>query len=200
MKVLVVTGGIGSGKSEVCRLLAEYGFQMQYDADSRAKGLYVEHPHLLDDIEKALGTSCRDAEGRFVPSCLAKRIFNDKEALGKVEELLFPVMMEDFRKFASSADEGQYVVFESATILEKPYFDGFGDKVILVDAPVALRLERAAARDGAPKEIVMARMQNQKLMNALSEGGEDKRVDYVLLNDGSREDMENNLKKILENF
>ena len=55
MKVLVVTGGIGSGKSEVCRLLAEYGFQMQYDADSRAKGLYVEHPHLLDDIEKALG-------------------------------------------------------------------------------------------------------------------------------------------------
>ncbi len=200
MKVLVVTGGIGSGKSEVCRLLAEYGFHMQYDADSRAKGLYVEHPHLLDDIEKALGTSCRDAEGRFAPSCLAKRIFNDKEALGKVEELLFPVMMEDFRKFASSADEGQYVVFESATILEKPYFDGFGDKVILVDAPVALRLERAAARDGAPKEIVMARMQNQKLMNALSEGGEDKRVDYVLLNDGSREDMENNLKKILENF
>ena len=200
MKVLVVTGGIGSGKSEVCRLLAEYGFHMQYDADSRAKGLYVEHPHLLDDIEKALGTSCRDAEGRFAPSCLAKRIFNDKEALGKVEELLFPVMMEDFRKFASSADEGQYVVFESATILEKPYFDGFGDKVILVDAPIALRLERAAARDGAPKEIVMARMQNQKLMNALSEGGEDKRVDYVLLNDGSREDMENNLKKILENF
>ena len=109
-------------------------------------------------------------------------------------------MMEDFRKFASSADEGQYVVFESATILEKPYFDGFGDKVILVDAPIALRLERAAARDGAPKEIVMARMQNQKLMNALSEGEEDKRIDYVLINDGSREDMENNLKKILENF
>ena len=47
MKVLAVTGGIGSGKSEVCRILADKGLTLQYNADSRAKALYVERPGLL---------------------------------------------------------------------------------------------------------------------------------------------------------
>lgn len=198
MKTLVVTGGIGSGKSEVCRLLAENGFPLQYNADSRAKELYTEFPELLQKIEETLGITCRDEEGRFVPAHLARRIFGDKEAMEKVEQLLFPVMMEDFRNFASKAEDEQYVVFESATVLEKPYFDGFGDRIVLVDAPVAVRLERAAARDGAPKESVMVRMQNQKLMNALSEGAVDPRIDYVVMNDGSLEDLENELKNLLK--
>lgn len=200
MKVLVVTGGIGSGKSEVCRILAENGFPFQYNADLRAKELYAEHPRLLADIEDALGVRCRDAEGRFLPSVLAGRIFSDRDALTKVEELLFPVMMDDFRKFAGSAAEDEFVVFESATILEKPWFDDFGDKILLVDAPISVRLERAAERDGVSKETVLARMQNQPHMNALSEGATDARIDYVIENDGSRDELEMNLIQILKNF
>lgn len=200
MKVLVVTGGIGSGKSEVCRMLAASGFPLQYDADRRAKELYSERPALLDDIEKSLGISCRDGQGRFIPSALAERIFSDRDALEKVEELLFPVMMDDFMEFASRAGEDEYVVFESATILEKPCFDGFGDVVLLVDAPVPVRMERAAARDGVSSVRVKARMCNQKLMNALSEGASDSRVDYVLENTGSREDLAAGLKKILKHL
>lgn len=200
MKVLVVTGGIGSGKSEVCRILARKGFPLQYNADLRAKELYTEHPRLLADIEDALGVNCRDAEGRFLPSVLAGKIFTDKEALMKVEELLFPVMMDDFRKFAGSAAEDEFVVFESATILEKPWFDGFGDKILLVDAPISVRLERAAERDGVSKETVLARMQNQPHMNALSEGETDPRIDHVIENDGSRDELEMNLIQILKNF
>ena len=200
MKVLVVTGGIGSGKSEVCRMLAANGFPLQYDADRRAKELYSERPALLDDIEKSLGISCRDKEGRFIPAALAERIFSDSSALAKVEELLFPVMMDDFMAFASRAEEDEYVVFESATILEKPYFDGFGDMILLVDAPLTVRMRRAAARDGVSTDRVMARMRNQKLMNALSDGASDPRVDHILWNDGSREDMEAGLKKILKHL
>ena len=77
MKILAVTGGIGSGKSEVCRILAENGLTLQYNADSRAKELYVECPGLLDEIEKELGERFTDAEGNFLPSRLAAVIFSD---------------------------------------------------------------------------------------------------------------------------
>ena len=134
MIILVVTGGIGSGKSEVCRILANKGLTAQYNADSRVKELYTSVPGLLESIEQKLDCVLRDECGRFVPQSLAKRIFSDRQALEIVESLVFPALVEDFRGFAQGFGDG-IVVFESATILEKPQFDGFGDKVILVDAP-----------------------------------------------------------------
>ena len=86
------------------------------------------------------------------------------------------------------------MVFESATILEKPQFDGFGDKVILVDAPFELRLERACIRDGVERDKVIARMQNQKLMNDISDGYVDPRIDIRIINDGGMEDLVNRTK------
>lgn len=186
--VIVITGGIGSGKSEVCRILREMGFCAQYNADTRAKALYEEHPSLLADIESALGCSLRDEDGRFVPARLAARIFNEPDSLALVEARLFPVMMDDFASFAGNCGE-RVVVFESATVLEKPQFEGFGDKIILVDAPFEVRLERACRRDGADPEKVLARMQNQKLMNELSAGGEDPRIDCRIVNDCSLDEL-----------
>ena len=76
MKTLVITGGIGSGKSEVCRILERYGVVARYDADARVKALYSAHPTLLDDIEKALECRLRNDDGCFVPSLLSARIFS----------------------------------------------------------------------------------------------------------------------------
>lgn len=184
MKILVITGGIGSGKSEVCRILAQKGLTVQYNADAKVKELYDTVPGLLESIEDRLGCSLRDEAGKFVPRCLAQRIFVDRQALETVESLVFPALMEDFLAFAGNSGS-PFVVFESATILEKPQFDGFGDRVILVDAPVSMRMERACRRDGADREAVKARMANQKKMNALSEGATDPRIDAVIVNDGS---------------
>ena len=186
--ILVVTGGIGSGKSEVCRVLRDFGYRCQYNADMRAKALYEEHPTLLADIEKTLGCSLKDEAGKFQPSKLASVIFTDRIALEQVEAHLFPAMMEDFDSFSGSCGE-DIVVFESATVLEKPQFEGFGDKIILVDAPFEVRLDRACRRDGTDRERVLARMQNQTLMNKLSDGYEDPRIACRILNDGSMEDL-----------
>ena len=188
MMVIVITEGIGSGKSEVCRILKNMGFCAQYNADTRAKALYEEHPSLLADIESALGCSLRDEDGRFVPARLAARIFNEPDSLALVEARLFPVMMDDFESFAGNCGE-RVVVFESATVLEKPQFEGFGDKIVLVDAPFETRLERACRRDGTDREKVLARMHNQKLMNELSAGGEDPRIDCRIVNDCSIDDL-----------
>lgn len=197
MKVLAVTGGIGSGKSEVCRILAENGLTLQYNADSRAKALYVESPGLLDEIEIALGGKFRDEDGNFVPSRLAAVIFSDSAALEKVEALLFPEMIRDFHKVMAEVAEDQIVVFESATFLEKKQFDGFADIVLLVDAPFDVRLERACRRDGASKEAILARMKSQRLMNELSEGLEDPRISCRVLNDGTRQELEQNVLSVL---
>ena len=189
MMVIIVTGGIGSGKSQVCTILKQMGYRAQYDADSRAKALYEEHPSLLAEIEKSLGCSFRDENGKFQSARLAAVIFSDRKALEIVESHLFPVMIDDFMSYAGECGE-EIVVFESATVLEKKQFEGFGDKVILVDAPFESRLERACRRDGTDCDKVLARMQNQKLMNELSEGCDDPRISCRIMNDGTLEDLE----------
>lgn len=182
MEVLVVTGGIGSGKSQVCNILQEeYGIGI-YKADDRVKALYYESPSLLENIENALGASFRDEDGLFAPSRLARRIFSDKAQLETVEELVFPALIEDFNTWAAGHDNETFVVFESATILEKEQFKGFGDKVILVDAPLQTRLERACARDGVSRETVLSRMDNQPMMNMISSGEIIPDVDAVIDN------------------
>jgi dephospho-CoA kinase len=177
--------------------LAENGLTLQYNADSRAKALYVECPGLLESIEVSLGCRLRDEDGNFIPSRLAAVIFSDAAALQKVEALLFPEMIRDFRRMMAEAEEDQIVVFESATFLEKKQFDGFADIVLLVDAPFEIRLERACRRDSASREAVMARMKNQRLMNELSEGLEDPRITYRVLNDGTRQELEQRVLDIL---
>ena len=199
MKVLIITGGIGAGKSEVCRILADKGLTAQYNADSKVKELYTKFPGLLESIEDAMGCSLRDESGRFQPQKLAQKIFSDRQVLEMVESLVFPVLMEDFRIYAQSCGKS-IVVFESATILEKPQFEGFGDKVILVDAPLSLRMERACARDGVCRDAITARMSNQKLMNALSQGETDARIDAVIINDGAIDILEERIEKTMSDL
>ena len=194
--VIVVTGGIGSGKSEVCRMLKDmYGLPL-YEADRKAKELYVRHPELLESIEKAFGTAFRNEQGVFQPYLLAQRIFGDKAVVAVVESLLFPYMIADFNDFASSS--GNIIIFESATVLEKPQFKGFADKVILVDAPFDVRLDRACRRDEATREHVIARMQGQKLMNEFSEGLVPVQVDEIIMNNGTVEELKVAVKEVMD--
>ena len=189
MEILVITGGIGSGKSEVCRILQECYSCGVYNADERVKFLYDIHPTLLNDIETLTGDSLRDGDGRFVPSRLSARIFSDRRLLKEVEKLVFPALMDDFRSWAEGYADDRFVVFESATILEKPELKGFGDKVVLVDSLVETRLERACLRDSAPRESIYARMLNQKMMNSISDGEMKPEVDAVIHNLGTLSDL-----------
>lgn len=162
--ILILSGGIGSGKSVAAGLLNEmYGFPV-YCADRRVKELYEEHPALLPDIEKELGCCLRNERGDFVPAALAREIFSDGGALEKVEALVFPVLKDDFIKWMSVHPSAVHIL-ESATILEKEYFRGVGDLALIVSAPFEVRLSRAMTRNSADEEQVRARMKKQKMMN-----------------------------------
>jgi dephospho-CoA kinase len=200
MKIVVVTGGIGSGKSVVCRVMRDKGWTAQYNADARVKALYSEKAGLLESLETSLGCVLRDDDGVFQPRSLAQVIFSDNEALKKVEALVFPALLEDFEAYRKENAGAEVIIFESATILEKPQFDGFGDVTVLVDAPLQTRLERACERDKASVEAVQARMANQPLMNSLSQGNNDPRVDFVLENTSGLAELESKVEELMLNI
>lgn len=197
--ILIVTGGIGSGKSLAARMLNEmYGYPV-YNADNKVKDLYITHPTLLSDIEGELGCGLRDDFGCFSPAALAKVIFRDAKALDKVESLVFPALLEDFKMWETE-QSGKVLILESATILEKDFFNGIGDFVLVIDAPYELRLERAIKRDKASKEAVIARMNMQKMMNDIDLLKSISSRDlWVCENDASEQELRQKLKNFVEN-
>lgn len=152
-----ITGGIGSGKSTVCRMLAERGVAL-YDADSRAKELMSTSEALRNALIENFGAETFNAEG-LNRAYLAARVFNDAEQLRLLNSLVHPAVIADFEAWAEEQN-GQYVVFESAILFEAG-LENRVDVVVAVMAPESLRVERVMARDGHSKEQVMARIKNQ---------------------------------------
>lgn len=196
--ILVVTGGIGSGKSLAAGMLNEmYGYPV-YNADKRVKELYRTHPTLLSDIEREVGCSLCDDDGSFVPAALADVIFNDSHAMNKVESLVFPALKEDFELWLNE-HPCDVQILESATILEKDFFDGTGDYVLLINAPFELRLNRAVRRDKASEKAVAARMNMQKMMNDLDLlRRESSREIWILENADSADELRVKLRDFVE--
>ncbi len=200
MKIIIVTGGIGSGKSEVCGILREMGMKAQYNADRKVKSLYDEHPTLLARIEEEVGTGLRGEDGKFIPQKLSNIIFRNRSALKAVENLVFPALLEDFQTFVRKHSDDEFIIFESATVLEKTVFDGLGDWTILVDAPFSMRRDRACMRDKASREAVEARMACQPLMNELSEGYTDPRIDAVIMNDAGIDELKERTREVISHL
>ena len=159
-KTVIVTGLIGSGKSAVCALLRERGIPV-YDSDARTKGLYDRRPALVGRLEEALGLPLRGTDGRLDRKALAARIFSDAAAREKLEAIVYPEVLADFKRWKARQKGAPFVVLESAVILSKPVFDGLADAVVLVSAPEEVRLRRVMRRDSLPAEAVRARMAAQ---------------------------------------
>lgn len=201
MRTVAVTGGIGSGKSAVCAMLAERGIPV-YDSDSAAKNLYARDDSILDAIEEAFGCSIRQSDGSLDRTKLSSMVFSSSERLKTLESIVHPAVLMDFRRWnvmQSSRFEGQcpsgmffgkepFCVMESALILDKPKFLAVVSKVVMVDAPLALRLERACKRDNMPQENVIQRMAAQRFDLA--------KVDAFIRNDGSLASLRTETEKV----
>lgn len=182
MKTLIITGGIGSGKSLVCSFLVEKGIPV-YDADSRTKTLYVENPLIVCDIEKAMGCDLTGSDGKFDRAKLSSIVFKDPSKLSILEDIIHPIVFEDFISWRNRCYEMNppFVVMESAIFLEKPLFRSLADKVLLVEAPENVRVERVCCRDNCKASDVFLRMNNQHFDKLM--------VDYIIVNDSDKESL-----------
>lgn len=195
--IIVLTGGIGSGKSTAAGIMSDtFGYPV-YQADSAVKRLYLTDKNLLADIEADAGRSFRNVDGSFSSTKMAEYVFSVPGAIERVERRVFPVLVKDFERWQSECGSN-VVIFESATILEKPYFNGFGDALIIVDAPVEDRISRAISRDNASRDSILARVERQKLMNDISDGINVPEDAYICRNDGSLSQLSSRLKEIIE--
>ena len=178
-RVLLCTGGIGSGKSYVIRVFNELGVP-SYDCDAAAKDLYDRDPALLADVVRLCVDSVLDASGRLDRRTLASRIFSDPALLSGLEALVHPAVIRDFRRWLDSLPQDDApVILESAILLEKPLPEKLYDKVLAVTAPDSVRVERVMARSGLDEGQVRRRMAAQ-----WSDAERAARADYILENDG----------------
>ena len=168
-----ITGGIGSGKSTVCRMLAERGVA-HYEADSKAKELMASSEAVRNALIENFGAETFTARG-LNRAYLAERVFNDAEQLRLLNSIVHPAVIADFEAWAE-AQEGQYVIFESAILFEAGLEERV-DAVVAVMAPEAVRVERVMKRDGASKEQVVARIKNQ-----MSDDERSDRAKYSVVN------------------
>ena len=168
-----ITGGIGSGKSTVCRLFFLFVIAV-YDSDAAAKRLMQEDGALRRQLAGRFGEGTfRD--GVLDRAYLAGIVFADPQALADLNALVHPVVMRDFDAWAAR-QEGSYVILESAILFEAG-LEGYVDKTVAVLAPRELRIERTCRRDGCGADQVVRRIAAQLDDDALSA-----RADYVVVN------------------
>ena len=153
-----VTGGIGAGKSLICRVFSVLGVPV-YDADSRARRIMNDDPSMHQRLMAAFGTGIF-SEGRPDRKALAGLVFDDPNALQKLNEIVHPAVREDFVSWLEGHTHYPYIIKEAAILFETGTYTEL-DSVILVTAPVELRLRRIMRRDGESEESVRKRMTSQ---------------------------------------
>lgn len=187
---VAVCGGIGSGKSTVCRMFEARGAAI-YDSDARAKALMCESEALREAIVAAFGEGCYE-NGQLNRQYLAGKVFGSKEQLATLNSIVHPAVKEDFVRWAAE-QEGDYCILESAILFESG-FDALVDKTVAVLAPQPLRVMRAMERDGATKEQIEARIKAQMSDDELMA-----RADFAIVNI-HLEDVEKDVAELAYRF
>lgn len=180
MKIVGITGGIGSGKSVVARSLQALGYPI-YDADARAKALMVESAELRAQITDIFGEAAYLPDGGLHRVHLSEQAFSNPDLLQQLNAVVHPATGRDFYDWtqAKRKTSPKPLLFKEAAILfESGAYLGC-DLVVTVYAPKPLRVQRVVARDSSDPKAVAARMARQ-----WPELRKLQRADFAIFNDG----------------
>ena len=177
MKLRVgVTGGIGSGKSSVCKVFNALGIPV-FEADEEARNITETDNQVRERLNEIVGTDLYNT-GSLNRKLLASLIFNNRDMLLEVNRLIHPVVFKTFNEWALLQD-APYVIMEAAILFESGG-DKLVDKVVVVTAPDKERIERVTSRSGMSTREVSDRIRNQFTQKEISS-----RADYIISNGDS---------------
>jgi dephospho-CoA kinase len=176
-KQIGITGGIGTGKSLVCRIFQCFGVPV-YDADSHAKELMTTDGILISNIKKEFGELSYNTDGSLNRNYLSLRVFNDAEQLSKLNQLVHPRVAIDYKRWVDKKVGAQYVLKEAALLFEAGSNQQL-DKVIVVTAPETLRIQRVLKRDRHRTEAQVKSI----VENQMPEEEKMRRADFIVSND-----------------
>ena len=162
MTTVGVTGGIGSGKSAfVARLGAHEGTRVIL-ADALAKRLMAEDEAVRRRLVERFGPETFDTEGALNRAWLGARVFADADELAALNGIVHPAVRQALTKAVEQARaDGVRVLIYEAALLVETGGESVVDLVVVVDAPVEVRVARAAARDGVSEAAILARVRHQ---------------------------------------
>lgn len=172
-----VTGGIGSGKSVVCRIFQCLGIPV-YDADSRAKNLMTTDGILIEQIKKEFGTLAYDSNGNLNRGYISQVAFGNTERLKKLNSLVHPRVALDYQTWLAANAAYPYVIREAALLFEANVSASLG-QTIVVYAPEAIRIRRVLQRDTHRNEKDVRTI----ILNQWPDEEKMKRANHIIRND-----------------
>lgn len=174
---IAITGGIGSGKSYVCRLLEEKGI-MVYDCDKAAKRLMRTDHQLQRQLSQTVGQDVFP-EGQLDKALLSRFIVASEENALAIDEIVHPAVARDFMASGLEWLESA-ILFESGFYTRVPF-----DYVVCVTAPLEVRIERVMNRDNLTREKALEWISRQ-----MAQDDKASRSDFIIMNDGTADVME----------
>jgi dephospho-CoA kinase len=174
-----ITGGIGSGKSLVCKIFQCLGVPV-YDADSRAKALMTTDGILIEQIKKEFGNLAYHTDGTLNRKHIGEAAFGDPEKLKKLDAMVHPRVAANYAQWVDEQTT-PYVIKEAALLFEAGSYKNL-DKIIVVSAPEQLRVKRVVVRDPQRSE----QMVKDIIGNQMPDAEKISRADFVVMNDESQ--------------
>ncbi len=187
-----LTGGIGSGKSTVATLFRKRGIDV-IDLDQVGRDIYQIIPGLVENLEKVTGISLRGPNQTFDKSLLRDCIFKDSQKKKSVEQLLHPLILDEFQKRAALA-KSKIVICEAALLIEAEYSRSFQELVVVM-APHEVRTKRVMARDKISEEAVLKIMKSQ-----VTDETRTQKATHLIENNGDQKTLETQIEMLVERW
>ncbi|MEG0850499.1 MAG: dephospho-CoA kinase [Flavobacterium sp.] len=157
VKVIGLTGGIGSGKTTIANFFKEKGVPV-YISDDEAKKV-MQSIEIIDKIKSAFGETLFE-NNVLNRAKLAEIVFNNADKLAQLNAIVHPAVKKDFENWLQQHKNDQYVVYEAAILFESGRYKEC-DYIVTVTAPIEVRIERVIKRDNTTREQVLSRMEMQ---------------------------------------
>ena len=196
MKIIGLTGGIGTGKSTVSRYLKERGLYI-IDADEISRSVTAYGGPALGPIMEEFGPDVFISPEELDRKALADQVFTDPEKRKKLEDIVVTMVIDEFlRESEALREEGdtETVIFD-APLLYEFGLEKYCDETWLVSVPLEERIKRVTLRDGADPEDVKARIRNQ-----MSQEEKEKRADVIIDNSGDHDNLYLQLDRLVDSL
>ena len=174
-----ITGGIGSGKTTVCKIFETLGIPVYY-ADDRAKALMVEDVILIDKIKKTFGEEAYLPDGTLNRQHISNIAFHNPLKLKELNAAVHPAVLRDGERWHEAQKDVPYTLKEAALLFESNSHTVL-DKIITVFTPKELRIDRVLLRGGLTRAEIEARIAKQ-----MPDEEKVKQADFVIYNDGEK--------------
>ena len=184
-----LTGGIGSGKTFISDIFASLGATI-VDADVISRGLTVPGGEGIEPIRQQFGDAYITAEGTLDRAKMREHVFQNPEARLQLESILHPLIRDICFREASEAT-GDYVIFANPLLLDQPIWKDMGTRILVVDCPEELQVQRVIKRSGLTAEqakaIIAAQTTRQHRLS---------KADDVIVNDRDADTIRQEIEKL----